>query len=260
MTGPGKALVAVLVLAALGGAAAWWWLQREPPPPPPAASAAPAAPAAPSGPRNPPPASDSAAPLPPLDASDPAVRDSLAGVLGAQAVERFLVIDGVIRRVVATVDNLPREEYAARLNPVRPTPGTFATTGREDTLAVAPANAARYAPFVAMVDAVDTAKLVEIYARDYPLFQQAYVELGYPDGHFNDRLVEVIDHLLAAPDPPPGARLAQPHVLYEYADPELESLSAGHKAMLRLGRDNAARVKAKLAEIRARVAAQPPAR
>jgi len=258
MASPGKIAGAVVVLAALGAAAAWWLLDRAPPPPP--TAAAPAAPSSPAGPRHPAPTTaEAAAPLPPLDASDPSMREALAATLGAQAVDRFLNVDGVIRRIVATVDNLPREEYAARLNPVKPVPGPFATSGKDDTLAIAPANAARYAPFLALMDSVDTARLVDIYARNYPLFEQAYVELGYPQGHFNDRLVEVIDHLLEAPEAPSPARLAQPHVLYEYADPEVEGRSAGQKALLRIGSDNARRVKAKLREIRGRIAAAAPA-
>ena len=253
-----KALLAMVVLAAIG-AAAWILLRDRPPPPPPPGPTATAPAPAPAGPRHPVP-EVAPTPLPALDASDPAMGEAFASVLGARALERFVVMDGVVRRIVATVDNLPREQYAVRLNPVRPTPGTFATTGRDDTLAVAPANAKRYAPFVALVDSVDAGKLADIYLRHYPLFQQAYVELGYPQGHFNDRLVEVIDHLLQAPDAPDAARLAQPHVLYEYADPELEAKSAGEKAMMRLGHANAARVKAKLMEIRARVAAAPAAR
>ena len=39
-----------------------------------------------------------------------------------------------------------------------------------------------------------------VYERLYPLFQQAYEDLGYPGKYFNDRLVEVIDHLLQTPE------------------------------------------------------------
>jgi hypothetical protein len=39
-------------------------------------------------------------------------------------------------------------------------------------------------------------------------------------------------------------------VLYQFADPELERRSAGQKVMMRMGADNARRVKAKLREIR----------
>ena len=106
-------------------------------------------------------------------------------------------------------------------------------------------------PYVELSKRTDAAQLGKIYASFYPLFQAAYVELGYPNGYFNDRLVEVIDHLLAAPTPDGPVRLTQPHILYKFADPQLEKASAGHKIMLRMGSQNASVVKAKLREIRA---------
>ena len=68
------------------------------------------------------------------------------------------------------------------------------------------------------------------YRHFYPLFQQAYVDLGYPDGYFNDRLVEVIDHLLATPDVAGPIKLTQPSVFYQYADPSIEERSAGRSS------------------------------
>ncbi|HJW57873.1 MAG TPA: DUF3014 domain-containing protein [Burkholderiaceae bacterium] len=79
--------------------------------------------------------------------------------------------------------------------------------------------------------------------------------MGYPDGYFNNRLVAVIDHLLAAPEIEGPLALTQPHVLYEFADLDLELRSADHKIMLRMGMDNAAKIKAKLREIRSEVTA-----
>jgi len=178
------------------------------------------------------------------------VREALAASLPPSAIER-LVFEDFIRKVVATIDNLPREHYAARLNPVAPVPGLPKTGGSGETLAWSTENEARYAPFMAAWNAVDSERLAAFYLRYYPLFQQAYMELGYPQGYFNDRLVEVIDHLLGAPEVAGPIRLVQPKVLYEFADPELESQSAGRKILLRMGVDNAARVKAKLREIRA---------
>jgi hypothetical protein len=87
-------------------------------------------------------------------------------------------------------------------------------------------------------------------AEAYPLFQRAYEELGYPGKHFNDRLMEAIDDLLAAPEAAAPVKLLRPTVLYEYADPELETRSAGQKILIRMGNENASHVKAKLAEIR----------
>lgn len=257
------ALLAGAMVAVLAGLGAWFVLHRPPPPPPPAATA-PVRPAAPAGPLHPVPQAAGDRPLPALDASDPSMRESLVALAGVQAVERFLMVDGVVRRIVATIDNLPREEYAARLNPVKPIPGAVVTSGRDDTLVLAPANAARYAPFLAMMDAVDAAAVAELYLRDYPLFQQAYVELGYPGGHFNDRLVEVIDHLQATPqvEGPLAMTLTEvkgpypsttPWLRYEFADPALQSLSAGQRALLRSGAVNQRRLLAWLAAFRVQI-------
>ncbi|MCA8886134.1 MAG: DUF3014 domain-containing protein, partial [Hyphomonadaceae bacterium] len=77
-------------------------------------------------------------------------------------------------------------------------------TGLDDCIAAyswAVDNAARYGALVRWIESVDMERAVALYARLYPLFQQAYEELGYPGRYFNDRLVAVIDHLLQAPEP-----------------------------------------------------------
>jgi hypothetical protein len=53
-------------------------------------------------------------------------------------------------------------------------------------------------------------------------------------------------------------KLTQPRVFYEYADPNLESLSAGQKVLLRMGNANAAQMKKKMREFRALIAKGPP--
>jgi hypothetical protein len=104
-----------------------------------------------------------------------------------------------------------------------------------------------------MATTADLDELYATYRQFYPLLQQAYVNLGYPDGYFNDRLVEVIDHLLATPTPSQTPVLVRPHVLYEYEDPSLESLSSGQKALLRLSPAQAEAVRKLLREFRARI-------
>jgi hypothetical protein len=105
-----------------------------------------------------------------------------------------------------------------------------------------------------MVQSADTRQLAELYFHYYPLFQQAYEDLGYPDKYFNDRFVQVIDHLLETPSPSGPVRLTQPRVFYEFADPSLEERSAGQKLLIRMGNENATKIKAKLRELRALIA------
>jgi hypothetical protein len=249
-----RIVVVVIVLAALAGGAYYLMRERlEPPPFPPVSPRAESPPAKPAGPQFPiePPAK----PLPKLGESDPAMLEALSGLFDARSLQRFFVTEDFVRRVVATVDNLPREKIAARDNAIKPLGGAFQTAGRDEKLTFGPRNAARYEPAVKLFEGLDTAKTVETYRHFYPLFQQAYVELGYPEGYFNDRLVEVIDHLLETPEPKAPVILVSPKVMYEYVDPELESMSAGRKILVRMGAQNAARVKAKLKELRAAVVA-----
>lgn len=252
-----RALQVAIIVALLVGSVAlalfvWERSHRSTLPPPPVARS-PVAPPVAAGPRNPLVPVPPEKPLPPLKASDPDVREALGNALPPSALER-LVFEDFIRRVVATVDNLAREQYAARLNPVVPAAGLPKTTGKGESLAWGD-NGARYAPFMAALDATDTDRVLAFYRRYYPLFQEAYVELGYPQGYFNDRLIEVIDHLLETPDMGGPLALVQPKVLYQFADPQLEERSAGQKALLRLGSANAAKVKARLRDVRGKLAA-----
>jgi hypothetical protein len=178
-------------------------------------------------------------------------------MLGRDAVQSFFNVSDYVRRFVATVDNLPRGRAPVRMWPVNPTANAFMVEGKDDGAHVAPANASRYTPFVRLVEAADTGRFVALYVRLYPLFQQAYQDLGYPDRYFNDRLVEVIDHLLAAPEVKGPIALAKPWIMWEYADPKLEALSAGQKMLVRVGPENAVKLKAKLREVRRQVAAAP---
>jgi hypothetical protein len=189
-------------------------------------------------------------PLPTLDESDIVTKGAIETIFGRDAVVRFLVPTGIIRHIVATVDSLPRKMVAAPMLPIKSTPGAFVTTSTAGRVSIANTNAGRYSAYIKAVEGIDTRLLAGFYVRLYPLFQQAYVELGYPNGYFNDRLIGVIDHLLAAPEPRGPAYLYQPKVLFEFADPELEELSAGQKILVRIGIENEKRLKAKLRDIR----------
>ena len=258
MKNPLAWLALVVVLA--GGLSIYIFQKtREPAAvPPPVAAAPPPAPVAPDPPRiaHPipePPAN--AAPLPTLADSDAAIKDLMVALVGTDAFARFFNSDALIRRFVVTVDNLPRKSTAARLMPVKPVPGPFAVSGGGSSFDIADANAFRYRPYVVAMEGVEAKKAAAAYVRLYPLFQAAYQELGYPNAYFNDRLVVAIDDMLATPDVA-APRLAQPKVLYEFADEALEGRSAGQKIMLRMGSANAARVKEKLRAIRREITGQ----
>lgn len=252
---------AVLAIAlAAGTIYLFYYFQagRDAPPAPPAKTAPAPSPQADAPPaiRNPLPDSD--AKLPTLANSDSLMRESLVELIGRKAFDDFIVPDRLIPRIVATVDNLPRRSTPRRLMPLHPVSGPFITAGTDEQMTLDPTNFRRYTTYVRVLEAAPANTVVSLYVQTYPLFQRAYEELGYGSGYFNDRLVEAIDDLLAAPEINAPIGLMQPKVFYEFADPDLETRSAGQKMLIRMGAENARRVKAKLVEIR-QALAQPPA-
>lgn len=189
------------------------------------------------------------APLPALGDSDAAMQESLAGTFG-RSLEAFLVPKDIVRHIVVTTDNLTRKKTAVQLWPVKPTGGQFAVSGAAEQPTLSSDNFARYEPIMQIVKNTDAKQLAAIYKHFYPLFQQAYVELGYPQGYFNDRLIAVIDHLLETPEVQGPVKLVRPGVFYQFADPSLEERSSGQKLLIRMGSKHAAAVKIKLRELR----------
>jgi hypothetical protein len=180
----------------------------------------------------------------------------LAALVDTAALARFVGTDALVRRIVATADNLGSDGVSMKVRAVLGTPGAVAVRPDGDAFVLDPSNARRYEPFVLFIESIDTRRAAELYRRHYRLFQGEYRGQGSPDRYFNDRLVASIDHLLATPDIRGPIRLVQPRVLYRFEDPALEALSAGQKAMIRVGPENAARLKARLRAVRAELVRQ----
>lgn len=204
-------------------------------------------------------------PLPMLSDSDPVVLENLGEMVGDPAVIRYVVSDNVISRIVATVDTLGSRQIPGVVQAVNGPATHFAASPLEQPeqiirneegdeipqFIIDPANYERYTPYVELFEAVDASDWVQAYRDYYPLFLEAYRQMGYSEGSFNDRLIVIIDELLATPVVADPVALMKPEAYYLFTDEKLEEMTAGQKIMLRMGSENAERVKGKLREIRA---------
>jgi hypothetical protein len=198
-------------------------------------------------------------PLPALADSDAAIAAAIAALYQSPALPAPFFPTQIVHRIVATIDNLPREQLPVAIRVLRPADGALLVTGTDEPYVLSPSNANRYSRYLELLRHTDAQALAALYRRFQPLLQQAYEALGYPGRSFDDRVVVVIDHLLAAPDPPAPLSLLRPNVMYRYSDTTFEHLSAGQKALIRLGPEAEAEVKAKLREVRLQLT-QPGAR
>jgi hypothetical protein len=202
------------------------------------------------------PATASTAALPALGDSDADAASALTRLAGGDTLTSLLVRQQIIARIVATIDALPRRGLSTYMLPVHTPKGALSTDDSGGTMVLGAKNAGRYAPYMKIIEAADPQAVVAWYVRAYPLFQEAYRQLGYPKGYFNDRLIVVIDDLLTAPEPAQPPALARSRTYYVYTDPALESLSAGQKLLLRVGPANEATIKDKLRAIRTALVGQ----
>jgi len=196
-------------------------------------------------------------PLPPLDDSDGYFLLALVDVFGP-AIESLVLKDAIIDRFVATVDNLPRDHVSEKIRPVGRLSDAFRadTEGKNEPNYLSPENYRRYDRLVSGITTANIHAIVDTYRRFYPLLQKSYERLGYPNAYLNDRVIEVIDHLLATPEVDEPIELIRPHVLYLFADPELEAMSSGQKLLLRMGSEHAAVTKRMLRELRTQLVKQ----
>ena len=187
--------------------------------------------------------------LPKLEESDSSVEEALSALIGKAAFEKLFQPTELIRRLVVSIDNAKEPLLPLDLIAFRTVSQSLKIRKKEDQFFLDPLNFQRYTPYVKLAENTNLKKAAEIYFHFYPLFQSAYLELN-PHGHFNDRLIEILDHLISTPPTSEIVELISLNKAYHFSDPNLEHLSVTQKILIRMGPSNAEIVKAKLRSLR----------
>ncbi len=188
--------------------------------------------------------------LPSLNSSDGFITRGLQQVSNGAALLSHLADEQLIRRVVALVDNLSRNNLPQNNLPYRDVQGEFPVRAIDDNLfELDEAGFRRFDQVIDTLVAVDTGQAMALYRLARPLFQQAYSELGYADTNFDTTLRRAIRNVLETEDIDNSLQLVKPSVMYLYADSRIEGMSDLQKQMIRIGPQNQEKVKAKLRQI-----------
>lgn len=187
--------------------------------------------------------------VPPLDESDSLVRTLVEKLSSHPGVAAWLATRGLIRNFTIVVVNIADGRTpASHLGPIRPA-GGFRVIERGRQLVVDPRSYERYDALADAVTSLDPAGSARVYATLKPRIEEAYRELGFPQGSFDAALERAIVSLLATPVMDARVEVAPQGIVYGYADPRLERLTAAQKHLLRMGPANARRVQGKLREL-----------
>jgi hypothetical protein len=241
--------IALLAIALIVGGAAYYFMWRKPAPAPADVRTQTEQAVAENPPAKPVPEAGEAIDLPPLDESDAIVRQLVGRLSSHPTVVAWLTTDHLIRNFTAVVLNVANERTPSRqLTRLKPE-GTFQVTGDGPTLAIDPRSYRRYDRYADAFAGLDPQGAARLYATLKPRIQDAYRELGYPEGDFDRVLERAVAELLATPVIDGNVALVSKSVAYEFADPRLQSLSSPQRQLLRMGPRNTKLIQDKLREI-----------
>ena len=189
--------------------------------------------------------------VPPVDlsASDEFIRNAVGTISSHPRLAEWLVNDHLVQRFVVVVDNIADGSNPAQHVPSMRPETRFRTAGEGPTLRVDPQSYSRYDLHALIIASLDTRGTADLYLMLVPLMNEAYVELGNPERPFSRTLERAIVSLLSTPivdDPPTLVEFAP---FFQYADPNLESLTPAQKQLLGVGPDNIRTIQAKLRQI-----------
>jgi hypothetical protein len=187
--------------------------------------------------------------LPPLDETDPLVRQLIGRLSSHPVVGSWLATDGLLLNFsVVTMRIANRESPAKELGRMGPVGVFRPRTARED-LFVDPSSYRRYDRYAAAVSALDARGVARLYETLKPRINDAYRRMGPPTGDFDPVLEQAIVQLLAVPIVDGDIELVPSGIVYAFLDPKLEELSPAQKHLLRMGPQSVQAIQGKLREI-----------
>jgi hypothetical protein len=187
--------------------------------------------------------------LPPLEETDPIVRELVEKLSSHPRVLAWLTTQGLIRNFTTVVTNIAEGRTpAGLLRPLRPT-GPYQVIERGETIQVDPRSYDRYNPIADAVSGIDPKAAAQLYATLKPRINDAYAEVAVAGTTFDGTLERALVRLIETPVPDAPPLLVPTGIVYGFEDPKLEDLSAAQKQLLRMGPRNARIVQAKLREI-----------
>jgi len=186
-----------------------------------------------------------------LATAGPVLKELASGLSTRPELVAWLSHEDMIRRFVATVDNIAAgKDPKTHLDFFRPT-GSFSVMKKGDEIFIDPASYHRYDTVAEVFESLDIEGVVSLFHEIEPLLEEANREISPPGETFRRNLSEAIDHLLATPVPEGDIKVRQKVVTYRFADPSLERLSPAQRHLLRMGPENTRRIQEKLRQIKA---------
>ena len=192
--------------------------------------------------------------VPNLPESDAFVHQKALALISNNVVGSSLVTQDLIRQFVVFVDNLAQGELTRKVSPIKGPEKLFTVAEITNKVYLNPESYHRYDAYATVIANMDEQSLMHTYKQLTPLFDEAFAELGYSNAKFNDRMLQAIKVMLAAPIIEEPIELSSISVNYRFVDPNLEALPGAQKLLVRMGPENTRKVKAALRKMESQLA------
>jgi hypothetical protein len=228
---PIAVIAALLVLLVAGGA--WWMTRRTAAPGNDSPRAVTATDAPIDKPGEPP------VPLPPLDEMDGFLRPLLAALSSRPELASWLATDDLVRQLAAAIAQASTGGSPARDFKVLAPATPLTTAGRPTQRTIDPVSYRRYDGLVSTVTSMDASAVAKIYRTIKPRLNEAYRSMGNADRDVDNAVRNALDILLDTPVVKGPIRVVEGSgASWDFADPELESLTPTQKQLVRMGPAN----------------------
>lgn len=184
-----------------------------------------------------------------LAESDAIVRKLAEALSSYPSIASWLATDGILRRFVTAADLIAKGESPRRPLNFIEVDGEFRAMKADGKEALDPASYRRYDRIGAAVSSLNAAGCATLYKRLRGPIDQAYRDMGYPGGNFEETLKRAFLNLLATPVVDGTIYLEKDVTTFSMTDSRLEELNPAQKYLLRMGPENMKMVQAKLREI-----------
>jgi hypothetical protein len=184
-----------------------------------------------------------------LAESDEWVRKKVLDLSTQTRWQEWLMNKNLVRRITAAVVNIAEGKSPRRHLGFLGSHTPFSALKKDEKLYMDPQSYGRYDLFADVIASLDATKTMGLYKEFNPLFEEAYRELGYPQGDFQVVLIQAMKELLKVPVVEGDVSLKEAVVSYWMVDDTLEDLSDAQKHLLRMGPQNTRKIQKKLQEM-----------
>ena len=193
-------------------------------------------------------------PVPALAESDAFVQRKALAIINNNVLSSSLVQQDLARQFVVFVDNLAQGELTRKVSPLKGPEKLFSVSEITNKVYLNPEGFHRYDAYVDSIAKMDEQTLMATYKQMTPMLEEAFSELGYSNAKFNDRMLQAIKILLAAPIIEDPIELSSISVNYQFVDPNLEALPSAQKLLIRMGPENTRKLKVALRKLESQLA------